>query len=642
MGEVKLKEEYTIGEWVDNGYNRFRIVLNKWYDPEKDDNKKMSFCFYDYLTLTYSMRTFSVSPIDKDASIASIIMTGHDRLKVSDFLNTLMQEYITRGLEKKNLVSENTINFIDGQLLEIQDSLNQAEIDLQNFRRNNDLMDMDAQAKQVFEYVKSMEEQRAVIAVNEKYYKRLQDYIKEHLNDPENLVAPSAMGIQDPLLNQLVVDLVRLSREKSTQLLTSTELHPSIIMIDEQIVNTKKTLLENINNLVANAELSLDDIDQRIAKAQSESKDLPQTKRLLLGYQRKFDYSDETFNYLMQRRSEAQILKASNTADNEIIDLTSFEQTVKTAPNLKKVYLIAMFLGLLFPALYILIKDFFNVKIRERKDIEKLTKYPIIGQIALSTNSSPLVVVDSPKSSIAESFRSVRTNIGYILQGKPHCSILITGDMQSVGKTFTSMNIASIYALYGKKTVLLGFDLRKPKIYQEFNLPNRVGISDYLSNKNSLDEIIQVSGKIPSLDIITAGPIPPNPAELIASEKCDEFFRELRERYDYIIIDTPPLGLVTDAFLLMKYSDANVYVVRQDYTNKNVFASVIKDLEDRNVPVNIVINGIRFEGAYGYRYSTGYGDYGYGHYRSYGESYYGDDDENGGKKRRRPRHNPSN
>ena len=222
---------------------------------------------------------------------------------------------------------------------------------------------------------------------------------------------------------------------------------------------------------------------------------------------------------------------------------------------------------------------------------------------------------------------------------------MVTGDMQSIGKTFNSINIASIYAFYGKKTVLLGFDMRKPKLYQEFGLNNNVGISSFLSNKETLDNIIQPSNRIPTLDVITSGPIPPNPAELIASEKCQEFFDLLKERYEYIIIDTPPLGLVTDAFLLMRYTDVNLFIVRQGVTNKNIFGSIIKDLEDRNMDVSIVINGIDTGKGYGYRYGKyrygyGYGyayGYGYGRYGGHNNAYYGNGyygESSDGKKRK--------
>ena len=301
-----------------------------------------------------------------------------------------------------------------------------------------------------------------------------------------------------------------------------------------------------------------------------------------------------------------------------------------------------IFLGCAIPAAFIFLKETLNTKILEKKDIEKITKLPIIGQIPYISpkdiNASPTFVIDSPKSPVSEAFRSIRTNIEYIVQGKEKCIFSVISDSIGIGKTYISINMASIYAMYGKKTVLIGMDLRKPRIYQEFGLSNRLGASSYLSGKASLSEIIQPSGKLPTLDIITAGPVPPNPAELIASDRCTEFFEELKKIYDYIIIDTPPLLWVTDALLLMKHVDTAVYVVRQNVSNKKAFETVIKDLEERKYKVSLVVNGINFTGVYGYRYSYGYGGYGYGYGYGYGGKYgYGGyyDEEHSENKRKK-------
>lgn len=640
--KINLNGDYPIEEWIDTGYNRFCIHKNSFYNPDLDDGRKMSFVFSDYLTLTRRMG-FSAASISKQASIISISMTGKNRRKMVEFINTLMDEYVWRGLAKKNEVSENTIEFIDRQLEETESALNRAESDLQEFRSSHDLTNLNAQSSQVITTLQTLEQEHAALLVNIQYYKRLQSYVQENIDNPDNLAAPSAMGINDPLLNKLVQDLVNLNQQKAQQSLTYTEEHPIIYKLDEQIVTTKKALLENINNLVDKTQLSINDVESRIRKIENEARNLPQKERMLIGYQRKFTLSQETYNYLMQRRAEAQIIKASNTADNEVIDYASAQRAVRVAPRTAVNYLIALIIGLLIPALILFLKDFFNNKVQSRKDIEKVTDFPIIGQIGQVKGDNPLVVIEKPKSPIAEAFRSIRTNIDFITQGKPQNTILVTGDMQSVGKTFNSINIASIYALYGKKTLLLGFDMRKPKLFQEFGLSNNIGLSSYLCNKNSIDEVIQNSNKIDSLDIITSGPIPPNPAELIASEKCEQLFKELKERYDYIIIDTPPLGLVTDAYLLMKYSDANIYIVRQGRTDKNIFESIIKDVESRGLKVSIVVNGIHQEGGYGYgKYNYGYGysyGYGYGHgrYGEENEGYYSDDDSDN-KKRKHHRH----
>ena len=653
--KVDITTECQQGEMVDNGYNRFRIVLNENYKPNASYDKNLSFCLNSYASLVRQNKSFSVGLTSKQASVISVTTNGYNNKKIVDFTNALLMEYVNRGLEKKNEVSEKTIEFIDNELEGIQEVLTSAESDLKDFRQQNDAVNLDLQTSQLYTNLRALEKEKSEMAVNVKIYKRLQDYIRVQIDDPENLAAPSTMGINDPLLNQLVKDLVTLSQTKATKLLTLTEQHPQIVKLNEQIVTTKMTLLENINNLVNNAEMSVNEIDRRIATYESELRQLPTKQQQLINYQRNFKFSEDTYKYLMQRRAEAQILKASNTPDNEILDVARMERVRKISPRTSMNYLVALIIGLLIPALYLFLKNFFDVSINDRKDVEKLTKYPIIGQVAQISDKNPLVVINSPKSPVAESFRSIRTNIEFLTQGKSKSTILVTGDMQSIGKTFNSINIASIYAFYGKKTVLLGFDMRKPKLFQEFGLNNNIGLSSFLSNKEDFESIVQTTPMVPNLDLITSGPIPPNPAELIASEKCDELFTLLKEKYDYIIIDTPPVGLVTDAFLLMRFSDVNLFIVRQGVTNKNIFGSIIKDFENRNIEASIVINGVETgKGYYGkkygsYRYGYGYAyGYGYGHYGHYGNSnsgYYGSDyygeDPNGDAKKKKHKHHSS-
>ena len=511
--KVDTVGHYKQGEWIDNGYNRIRITQTDTCNAKTISDRKLFFWLNSYPALVKQMSSFTASPISKQSSVASVVMSGTDKLKIVEFVNLLMTEYVNRGLEKKNLVSENTIEFIDNELSGIQESLTQAETELKDFRQQNDLMNLDLQASQVYTNLQTLEKEKAEMSVNVRIYKRLQDYIKVQINDPENLAAPSTMGINDPLLNQLARDLVTLSQLKATKMLTLTEQHPEIVKLNEQIVTTKKALLENINNLVVNAEMSLNEINRRINILESESRQLPSKQQQLINYQRNFDFTDDTYKYLMQRRAEAQILRASNTPDNEILDEARLERTYKISPRSSMNYLIALLLGLLLPALYLFLKNFFNTTVSDRKDVERLTNYPIIGQVAQTDGKDPLLVINNPKSPVSESFRSIRTNIEFITQSKTPCTVLVTGDVQSIGKTFNSINIASIYALYGKKTILLGFDMRKPKLYQEFGLNNNSGLSSYLSNKDELDSIIQPSGKVATLDIITSGPIPPNPAD---------------------------------------------------------------------------------------------------------------------------------
>lgn len=640
---------YRFGEWVSNGFNRFRIVLNSNYDPEPKEDEikfKYSFIVRSRLDLIREFSNLTIAQTSKASSILGLSLQGHNPHKITDYLNQIMEEYMERNLEQKNLVSENTVIFIDEQLIGIQDSLQKAETDLQIFQEGNDFMDLTAQSKEMFDHLKDIEKRKSELELSLKYYENLQDYINKNLDDLNKLVVPSAMGIQDQMLNKLVVELVALSSKKAEQLATSTEKNPIVLTIDEQIIQTKKQLSENIANMIHNTNVTIKELANQIKIYDEQIKKLPTTQRAYLGYERKFSLNDELYKFLMEKRAEAQIVMASNSPDNSVIDAARLSTTQKVAPRSMMVYLVCIVLGCAVPAAFIFLKEIFNLKVLEKSDIEKITKLPIIGQIPYTSprdaSSSSTFVIDSPKSPISEAFRSIRTNIEYIVQGKDKCVFSVIADSPGIGKTYISINMASIYAMYGKKTLLVGMDLRKPRLYQEFGLSNKVGVSSYLAGKVSVEEAIQPSGKLPTLDILTAGPVPPNPAELIASDRCDQLFKELKEKYDYIIVDTPPLLWVTDALLLMKHVDTSVYVIRQAVTNKKALEVVVKDLEQRNLSVSLVVNGINYQGAYGYRYSYGYGGYrygygyGYGRGYGYGYGYYDEEhDPNKNKKKRK-------
>ena len=627
---VELKNVYKFGEWVSNGYNTFRIVLNNNYTPQmsgkENSNIKYSFIINSRISLIKQMSNLTISTSTKSSSILNLTIQGYNPQKITDYLNQLLSIHTKRNLEEKNLVSENTILFIDQQLVGIEEALNQAEVDLQKFQEGNEFMDLNTQSKQMFSELKSIEKHKGELELNVKYYENLREYVRKNIDDMSNLVVPSAMGIQDPVLNKLVTELVALSTEKSKTLTTSTEKNPIVQNYDELMIQTKRQLLENIENMINNANLTIEELSRSISVYEKQINRLPTTQRMYLGHQRKFALNDDLYKFLMQRRAEAQIVMASNSPDNSVIDPARVSAASIVAPNRNMIYLVCIVLGCAIPALYIFLKEIFNTKILEKGDIEKVTKFPIIGQIPYidPKDSTPTFVIDSPKSPISESFRSIRTNIEYIVKGKEKCVFSVISDSIGIGKTYISINMASIYAMYGKKTVLVGMDLRKPRIYQEFGLSNKKGVSSYLSGKATIHDVIQPSGKLSNLDIITGGPIPPNPAELMASDKCTEFFNELKEIYDYIIIDTPPLLWVTDALLIMKHVDTSIYVVRQNVSNKKAFETVIKDLEERKDSVSIVANGINYQGLFGYRYSQEYGVYGYG--GKYGKASYYDEE----------------
>ena len=316
---------------------------------------------------------------------------------------------------------------------------------------------------------------------------------------------------------------------------------------------------------------------------------------------------------LQQKRYEASLAKAGTESDHKVIDPARLDSETPIKPKKKLSYLLAIICGFMIPVIIMSLRNFFSDTIYTPSDIKKATRIPILGFIGHSEKSKNMVIT-ATKSVIAESFRALRTNLQYLSASKKKKIITITSSVGGEGKTFTAMNLAAIFALAGHKTILIGGDLRKPRLHEDFKNATGRGLSSYLIEKAKLSEIIQKTD-MESLDIITAGPIPPNPAELLDSEKMKSLVIDLNKKYDYVIIDTPPIGLVTDGVILMQNADINLYIIRHDYSTIKSLNNINSLYNDKQVQnVHIVINDFQSSSSYGDIYGYGYGGYGYGYY----------------------------
>ncbi len=344
-------------------------------------------------------------------------------------------------------------------------------------------------------------------------------------------------------------------------------------------------------------------------KASGEISQMPKTELQLRGIERKFKLNDAIYTFLLQKRSEAQIARASSMPDYEVIDPAVLAMARQISPKSKLNYLIALMLGILLPSVFIMLKDLLNTKIVNAEEVENLSGFPILGRVFHNFHRSKQVVNDHPNSSVSESFRAVRTNFQFFSEGGKRQVLLITSTSSGEGKTFCSINIASVFALNGHRTVLLEFDLRRPKIHQEFGSSNIIGISTFLIDKANLEDII-VPTHIEDLDLISAGPAAPNPAELIGSERTAELIDKLKEMYDYIIIDSAPAGILAETQMLMKHADLNIFVARIDKTQREAFKNALKSfVTNKFTNISILINDLNvkrdsFKYGYDHNYYT--------------------------------------
>ncbi|MFZ5940813.1 MAG: GumC family protein [Bacteroidota bacterium] len=624
-----IRKKVAFGQKVDTMGFHFTVHL---LNPESFDSKATYNKYYfiinnkHALTNQYKAKISIETNDEKRGSVLFLSVNGFSPDQEVAYLNKLMEVYIRQGLEEKNLTAVNTVNFIDSQLGILNDSLKVAEIDLQNFRLKNQVMDLTQESTLIFEKLEKLQEEAAMLNLQARYF----SYLKEYVNNRNNLnevVGPSTVNIVDPLLNSMITNLNELIAEKNEVYFSVQEGNPSLTMIDFKIDGARKALLDNINNLIHNNTIAINELNKQLSEAENQLSRLPVTQRQYISIQRQYKVNDQIYTYLLQKRAEAAIARASNVADNKILDYARGENAELISPKKKMNYMIGLLLGLFTPFGILILLDLFNNKISGRNDIEKRTLVPIVGSIGHSAVSGDIPVIDNPKSALSESFRGLRTNLQYLLRDKEQKVITITSTISGEGKTFCSVNLAAIFALAGKKTLLVGLDLRKPKIHRLFNLKNDVGVSTCLIGKTQFRDVI-FETKITNLYIAPAGPIPPNPAELLEQQDMDRLLDEARKEFDYIILDTPPFGMVTDALLLARRSDASLFLVRQNYSNRAVLEFFEEIRQKRDIHgMGIILNDISHKGYYGYGYRYYNYEYGYryGYYYTYGK--YDQEDE---------------
>lgn len=395
--------------------------------------------------------------------------------------------------------------------------------------------------------------------------------------------------------------------------------------IDNKIAESKTSIQRLINSSRNRLNKELANINQELRKYDNKAYQLPEQEKEFLDVSRGYAVNDELYNQLLSQYSQAELQIASNLSDITVIDYAKFLGQPPISPDKRTNMVIAIGLALILPTLFLLLREILDTKIKGIRDIINVSNIPLIGIIGSNHDNDPVVVLDKPKSSISEAFRAIRSNLQFLYKTgnkSDNKTILITSSIGGEGKTFVSMNIATALAISGKKTILIGVDMRKPKIFDEFELTNKIGLSNYLSGNAELQQTIQKT-KVNTLDIITGGPIPPNPSELLLSDTLNEMFQKFKAEYDFIVLDTPPVGLVADAFDLMKYADASLYVTRFDYTYRGLLNGISEKYDEGEVKsIGIVLNDYQTKGSYGYGYGYGY-SYGYG----YGYGYFEEDAE---------------
>lgn len=597
-------KEAAFGENIEVAGGSFSVESRDEAWLKNNFDQKLYFKIHSRRRLTnaYANR-LAVELVSREGSVLRISLEGTNRAKDVDFINKHIEGFQTISLDKKNAEAQRRIQFIDNQLVGISDSLMLTENKLQQFRSSNRVMDLSAQGQSIIGQVTLLENERARLSLEANYYDYLADYLSKDATG-EVPIIPVTMGITDPGLTRLVEELAGLLGQQSVR--GAGEMNPLQRNLELKIRTTKDALKETLNGLRRANGLARSENQQQINRANSQAAALPVTERQLLGIERKFELNNELYTFLLETRAEQEMQKASNRADSEVIDPADERFSILISPKKAIVSLVAIFLGFALPMLVIIMRILFNNKLKD-DDIRRITDYPIVGNIPHNSDKNNTVVFDNPASSVAEAFRLLRSKMQFFTKDAKAPVILITSTLPGDGKTFAAINLASVCSLLGKKTILIGFDLRKPRIYQDFGLENEKGVSTWLIGKDTIQDIIQKT-KYENFSVITAGPIPPNPSELTALERTQELLKHLKEKFDYILIDSSPIGIVSDTYYLASMSDACLVVVRPGKTIKDAFISTLNEISSAGIKgVSLVINDIQSDSKhYGYGERYGY------------------------------------
>ena len=565
----------------------------------------------------------SIEPTSKTTSVVTVSLKNSSLQRGQDFINQLLEMYNRNTNNDKNEIAQKTAEFIDERIGIISKELGSTEADLETFKRDAGITDLSSDAQIALtgnaEYEKKQVENRTQISLVED--------LKKYLGHNEYEILPSNVGLKDITLAAQIDRYNEMLIERKRLLRTSTENNPAIINLDTSIRATKANIQATLEGTLQGLFITKADLDREAKRYMRRISDAPGQERQYVSIARQQEIKAGLYLMLLQKREENAIMLAATANNAKIID-DAIADVIPVSPKRSVIYLAALVLGIAIPVVVIFLIDLTKFKIEGRADVEKLTSVPIAGDIPLTdeknTKEGSIAVFENQNNLMSETFRNIRTNIQFMLQNDKKV-ILVTSTVSGEGKSFTSANLAISLSLLGKKVVIVGLDIRKPGLNKVFNLSSKEkGITQYLANPEmDLMSLVQLSDVNKNLYILPGGTVPPNPTELLARDGLDKAIEILKKNFDYVILDTAPIGMVTDTLLIGRVADLSAYVCRADYTHKAEYTLINELFHEQKLPnLCTIINGVDLKKRkYGYYY--GYGKYGkhYGYGKRYGYGY---------------------
>jgi len=561
--------------------------------------------------------SINVGKVNDVTNVLGLSYLSENPRLAMDIVNEYMKDYQQSSLEDKKQIASQTLDFIDEQLDTVFQELGGVERNLQKYREKNRVFKPDIQAQLSLNEYSLGNTEQSKLGVKLK----VTDYLINYLSDAKNKfnLIPSTLGIEDAALLQQVIEFNKLELERQTALGNTAANNPRILYMNDGIEKLRLAMIETLKNVRQTQLMSIEALSGKTKETNQLISSIPSKEKQMMEVTRQQNILQELYSYLLQKKLETAIASASTISSIKVVE-PAIESDTPVSPNKKAIYIIAIFIGIGLPAGVIFLKEFLDDKVKSKSDIQQNTDAPLLGEIGHASEGTTLVVTSNNRKIIAEQFRIVRSNLKYVLPKVDRPVLLVTSSFSGEGKSFISTNLGSVLALSGKRTVILEFDIRKPKILKGLGLHERKGITNYIVGNVDVQDVIHPVPNVDDLFVIPCGPVPPNPAEMLLNEKVDQLFQELRNRFDAIIIDSAPVGLVSDAITLGRYADASVYIVRHGYTLKKQIQLIDELYQHNKLPhLSIIINDIHTKVGYGGYY--GYGGYGYG----YGYGTYGSD-----------------
>ena len=553
-------------------------------------------------------KSIMIQPVGKSASVLSLSLVDPIPERAKNIINKVMDVYNNEAIEDKNLMATSTLKFLDERLKFITTELSGVEKGVERYKSMNGLTDISTQASDYTTQASDYNKQLSEWAIQIDVLESIEDYLKR--TSGQYSMVPSTLGIKDETLLELIGKFNELQLQREHTLRDAQPTSVLVHNINEQLANLRVNILENLRNIKKSLQITSNNLKVTSSQFQSKIKRVPEMERQLLEINRQQAIKNSIYVYLLEKREETALSLAATASAARVIDHAR-GGNYPISPNRQTIYMISLLLGLGVPFACLYISSLLNNKIQHQQDITKIVGAHIIGEIAHNRKGDTVVVTKGNRSPIAEMFKLVRANLHFTALGKENIVLLVTSSMSGEGKTFFSINLGASLAITGKRVILIDLDLRDPKVATELDLNDGPGVTDYLiSNEVSINDIIKTSPKVPDLFIVSSGPIPPNPIEMMMSAKFAHLIQELKESFDYIIIDTAPIGQVADAFALRNFADFTIYIVRYNYTLKAQLGTLKNIYKNKmlNHPMIVVNDAKEANGNnYGYGYGYGYG-----------------------------------